>query len=181
MAGPISDRVSVSGHAESDYVILGRVSGLYGVKGWVKVYSDTGPRENILKYKPWYLRRHGEWLPYEVEQGRLQGKGIVAKLVGCDDRDQAAELLQTEIAVLREQLPRLRSGVYYWSDLVGLAVVTTEAVELGSIDHLFETGANDVLVVKGDRERLIPFIKEQVVIEVDLHAGRMVVDWDPDF
>lgn len=181
MAEPDSGRGPVSGHAESDYVILGRISGLYGVKGWVKVYSDTRPRKNILRYTPWLLKQHGEWLPYEVEQGRPQGKGLVVKLVGCDDRDQAAELLQMEIAVLREQLPKLQSGVYYWTDLVGLTVVTIDGVELGNVDYLFETGSNDVLVVKGERERLIPFIKEQVVMEVDLDAGRMVVNWDPDF
>ena len=171
----------MGGQAESDYVILGRISGLYGVKGWVKVYSETGPRKNILKYNPWYLKCHGQWIAFELEQGKPHGKGIVVKLGGCDDRDQAAELLQTEIAVKREQLPKPRPGVYYWTDLVGLVVATTEGVELGSIDYLFETGSNDVIVVKGDRERLIPYIRDQVVVEVDLEGGRMTVDWDPDF
>lgn len=170
----------MAGDAEKR-VVLGRVSGLYGVKGWVKVFSETQPRENILSYSPWQLKIQGEWQIRTVETGRRQGKGVVAKLEGCDERDAAAALMGAEIAVSRDQLPPLESGEYYWADLVGLQVETLDGVPLGVVDHLFETGANDVVVVKGARERLIPFVRPEVVREIDLAAGRMRVDWDPEF
>lgn len=167
--------------SDDNYVIIGRISGLYGVKGWVKIYSHTRPKKNVLKYRPWFIQQEQAWVPRELEEGRSQGKGIVAKLLGCDDRDQAAELLERDIAVRRSQLPRPEQGSYYWADLQGLRVLTREGVDLGVVDYLFETGANDVLVVKGERERLLPLLMDQVVLEVDLDAGLMRVDWDPEF
>lgn len=160
-------------------IALGRVAGVYGVAGWVKVYSYTRPRENIFGYSPWRLGR--EHRPYALEGGRAQGRGLIAKLAGCDDRDRARELVGAEIAVAREQLPPPGEDEYYWADLVGLRVVTEEGQVLGVVDYLMETGSNDVLVVRGDRERLIPFILEQVVVAVDLMAGEIRVRWDPDF
>jgi 16S rRNA processing protein RimM len=166
----------------NDYLVVGRISGLYGVRGWVKVFSHTQPRENILTYDHWFLQRSGKWVKQALENGRPHGKGIVAKLEGCDDRDAAAALMGTTIAISREQLPAAAQGEYYWADLVGLRVSNLEGVELGVVDHLLETGANDVLVVKqGTTERLIPFIQGQFVTEIDLAAGEMTVDWDPDF
>lgn len=164
------------------FVILGRVSGVYGVQGWVRVQSETQPRQNILGYTPWFLRRGELGQAYRLESGRPQGKAIVAKLAGVDDRDQAAALVGLDIAVKRSQLADdLAPGEYYWVDLEGLAVETVAGVSLGRVDHLMETGANDVLVVQGDRERLIPYLPGQVVVEVDLAAGRLLVDWDPEF
>lgn len=172
-------------NAEGDdmrFVTLGRVSGLYGVRGWVKVHSDTDPRDNIVRYAPWYLNRGRGWEQVELDGGRPHGKTVVAKLAGCDDRDAAAEWIGADIAVRRDQLDeRLEEGEFYWADLEGLEVVTTDGVVLGTLDHLFETGANDVMVVKGDRERLVPYLWEQVVKQVDLEHRRMVVDWDPEF
>jgi 16S rRNA processing protein RimM len=147
----------------------------------LKVFSDTSPRENIVNYSPWRLRLDGRSEMREVNSGRLQGKLVLAKLVGCDDRDQAEALIGAEIAIPRSALPATRPGEYYWADLVGLAVITTDGVELGRIDRLFETGANDVIVVAGERERLVPYVWEQVVRQVDLEGGVMTVDWDPDF
>lgn len=167
--------------SDSRMVLMGRISGLFGIRGWVKVYSYSEPREGILDYSPWFLQRQGGWEAFELLSGHRQGKGVVAHLQGCDDRDQAAELTGCEIAVLREQLPELAKDEYYWSDLQGLRVVNLEGVELGTISHLFETGANDVVVVKGDRERLIPYVWGVAVRSVDLDTGLMVVDWDPDF
>jgi 16S rRNA processing protein RimM len=167
---------------KSDYIVVGRISGLYGVRGWVKVFSHTKPRENILSYSTWYLKRNGEWLATGLEDGRSQGKGVVAKLKGCDDRDAAAALMDTTVAIRREQLPQAQSDEYYWTDLQGLRVINLEGVELGTVNHLLETGANDVLVVKqGKEERLIPFVQGQFVTRIDLDAGEMTVDWDPDF
>lgn len=167
---------------EQCFVTLGRVSGAHGIQGWVKVHSDTSPRENIVNYSPWQLERNGERRTIKVKTGRLQGKGVVAKLEGCNDRDAAEALVGYDIRVPRSQLPETTEpGEYYWADLVGLTVVTVDGQELGTIDQLFETGSNDVIVVKGDRERLVPYIWEQVVKDVDLGTGVMQVDWDPDF
>ena len=166
-------------------IILGRVTGLYGVRGWIKVFSDTEPREGIANYSGWLLKRQHGWQRIAVESGRRQGKNIVVKLAGIDDRDMAATLSGCEIAITRDQLAAARPGEYYWLDLEGLNVVTTDGVELGIVDHLFETGANDVLVVReesnGARERLIPYLPGQVVTDVDLQEKRMIVDWDPEF
>mgnify|MGYP001816335863 CR=1 FL=1 len=170
---------------ESGMIMLGRVSGLFGVKGWIKVYSDTEPRDNILNYSPWYLRRQDGWQPYEVITGRPHGKGIVAQLANCPDRDAAAELIGSSIAIRPDQLPAAGEDEYYWSDLRGLKVITLQGVELGRVVSLMETGANDVLVVReaGEqaRERLIPFIRHTVIQEVDLENGQLTVDWDPEF
>jgi len=162
-------------------VVLGRLSGLYGVQGWLKVYSDTEPREGIIKYPDWWVRQQGNWKRMRVEQGRRHGKSVVVKLEGIDDRDAAAKLLDAEVGVDRNKLPDTAPGEYYWTDLEGLTVVCVDGTELGRVDHLIETGANDVLVVEGERERLIPYIPEQVIKQIDLEQGRMVVDWDPEF
>ncbi|MEJ2692323.1 MAG: ribosome maturation factor RimM [Candidatus Thiodiazotropha sp.] len=164
-----------------EMIILGRVSGLFGVKGWLKIYSHTSPREGILRYKTWYLKRDDGWETARLAQGHTQGKGVVAKLEGLDDRDQAAALIGVDLAVRHEQLPKLNPGEYYWRDLEGLRVENLEGVDLGVVSHLLETGANDVLVVKGERERLIPYTRDLAVKEVDLQAGLILVDWDPDF
>jgi 16S rRNA processing protein RimM len=162
-------------------IVMGRVSGLFGVRGWLKVYSHTAPREGILDYKVWYLEDKGAWCQYQVVGGHRQGKGVVAHLQGYDDRDSARGLIGSDIAVLRSQLPALAAEEFYWTDLEGLRVVTLNGVELGVVSHLFETGANDVLVVNGERERLIPYTLGNAIQHVDLETGCLFVDWDPDF
>jgi len=169
----------MGGQARQRMLVLGRITGLYGVRGWVKVFSETEPRENILSYQPWLLGESGA--PRRLEEGRRQGKGLVAKLEGCDDRDQAAALLGQVISVRRDQLPPAGSGELYWADLEGMMVETLEGLPLGRVAYLLATAANDVMVVEGDRERLIPFLRDQVVREVDLEIGRIRVDWEPDF
>ncbi|HSP00179.1 MAG TPA: ribosome maturation factor RimM [Thioalkalivibrio sp.] len=166
---------------ERHSIVLGRVTGLYGVQGWVKVFSDTRPREAITRYDPLMLGHEGNWREAPVDGAKAHGKGVIIKFQGCDDRDAAAALMGQEIAVWRDQLPPLPDGEYYWADLVGLQVINEEGVQLGTVDSLFETGANDVIVVKGERERLIPYVSGDVVRKVDLAAGTLTVDWDPDF
>ncbi len=152
------------------------------MRGWVRVYSFTQPRENIIQYKPWYLRRdNGDWREAELEQGRAHGKGVVARLADCADRDQAQLLMGYEIGIREDRLPTLRPGEHYWKDLVGLQVLNIDGEDFGKVDHLLETGANDVLVVKGERQRLVPFVMKQVIVEVDLEQGLIRVDWDKDF
>lgn len=162
-------------------VVLGRVIGLFGVQGWVKVHSDTRPRENILDYPVWQLDAPGGWQPRRLLRGRAHGKGIVVQLEACEDRTAAAALIGARVAVARDELPPLAEGEYYWTDLEGLRVRTATGIELGTVERLMETGANDVLVVGGERERLIPFLPGRVVTDVDLESGILVVDWDPDF
>ncbi len=166
---------------DNRYLLVGRISGLYGIHGWVRVYSYTAPREAILSYAPWYLQQEGQWSARRLITGRLQGRGIVAVLEGIDNRDAAALWMGREIAIRHEQLPSLNEGEYYWADLVGLSVFTVQGINLGQVKHLLETGANDVLVVQGERERLIPFLTGLVVKQVDLQQGVLTVDWDPDF
>ena len=164
------------------FVTLGRVSGVHGVQGWVRVHSDTSPRENILAYSPWYLERRGGREAWRLKSGRSHAKAVLAKLDGCNDRNTAEELVGALISVPRSALPDTGApGEYYWADLVGLTVKTMDGAVLGKIDHLFETGSNDVMVVRGERERLVPYIWQQVVREVDLETGEMRVDWDPEF
>ncbi len=167
--------------AEERYVILGKVSGLFGVQGWVRVYSHTRPIENILKYAPWYLQQAGSWRPYELAEGRPHGKGLVARLAGIEDRDLARTLVGAAIAVKRSQLPALGAGEYYQTDLVGLAVVNREGVRLGTVQRIFETGAHDVLVVRGAHEHLIPLVFGVHVLGIDESAGVIEVDWDEDY
>lgn len=171
----------------SDYVILGRVLSAHGIKGWVKIYSYTDPIENILKYQPWSLRLKNSWLEISVEQDRKLDKAIIARFAGCDSRDEAAMYRGAEIAIRSKQLPELKAGEFYWQQLEGLSVVDMQGDLLGKVDHLIETGANDVLVVRGDhlsidkRERLIPFITGRVIRDIDLAEGKIEVDWDSGF
>lgn len=167
--------------APDELITVGEIVGVYGVRGWVRVLSHTDPVENILSYPEWLIRRDGAWQPIRLLDGRRQGKGLVAALEGIGDRDQARGLMHTAIAVRRGELPPLPQGEYYWCDLEGLRVETVDGQALGVVDHLIETGANDVLVVRGDRERLIPFLPDQVVTSVDLEAELIRVDWDPSF
>jgi 16S rRNA processing protein RimM len=161
--------------------VVGQIAGAYGVKGEVRVYSYTEPRAEILQLGSWFVRTLEGWRPVTVLSGRVHGKGIVARLDLSPDRDAARQLLGTDIAVPRDQLPSLGSGQYYWTDLLGLEIVNLEGVSLGKVLRLMETGANDVLVVEGERERLIPFVLEKVVLEVDLERGVIRVDWDSQF
>ena len=166
---------------------LGRINAAYGLKGWVKIYSHTDPVEQILSYSPWQLRKNGKEFQAEVAKGKVQGKGVIALLVGFEDRDQAESLIGNEVWIDRVRLPRLEAGEYYWNQLEGLAVINQSGVSLGRVDHLMETGANDVLVVKpdsgsfDDNERLIPYVEGEVVKEVNLETAVIVVAWETDY
>jgi 16S rRNA processing protein RimM len=167
------------GGGEPKRVVLGHIAGVYGVQGWVKVRSETDPRDSILRYSPWLIG--DSEVPRRVAEGRIHGKGLVARVAGCDDRDQAAALVGLEIAVTRDRLPPPKADEFYWIDLEGLEVRTLEGTSLGVVDHLFSTGVNDVLAVVGERERLLPFAWDSVVRSVDFERRLIEVDWDPDF
>ncbi len=165
--------------------IVGRVSGLYGVKGWVKIYSFTQPPNDIFRYRPWYLclatEGDGKARSYKVAEDRSHGKGLIALFDGIDDRNAAEGLVGADILVDRDQFEDTQKDEYYWTDLVGMRVVTTDDRQLGIVDSLLETGANDVLILEGDRRRLVPFLMGSVIQKVDLDSGIIVADWDPDF
>lgn len=167
--------------SDDEYIILGEVVGVHGVRGEVKVHSSTRPRENLFDYAVWTLRTNGSQQDHALLASRVQGRNLVARLEGITDRDAAAVLKGSRILVRRSALPATAPGEYYWAELTGLAVRTLDGQDLGHVSGLLETGANDVLVVQGDRERLIPYVFEQYVVSVDLAAGVIQVDWDPEF
>jgi len=160
-------------------VALGHVAGAHGIHGWVKIHSLTEPREAIFEYQPWLLGAARKAV--RVKQGKKHGNRLIALLEGTESREQAEALLNQPIAVFREQLPELPQDEYYWTDLLGLTVRLEDGRELGKIENMLATGANDVMVVRGERERLIPFVPGQYVTRVDLADGFVTVDWDPDF
>lgn len=169
--------------ASEEFIPVGKISGAFGVRGWVKVYSFTEPRGNILEYSPLFLSRQGEWIEVEVSGGHLQGKGVVMGLANVTDRDQVQPLIGAELAIRKTQLEPAEEDEFYWADLIGLSVENLDGEVLGTVDHLLETGANDVLVVKADKqdERLIPFVMEDIVKLVDLDNKLIRVDWGKDY
>ena len=176
-------------------ILLGHITGVSGLKGWVKVHSDTSPRENITAYAVWWLERSGNWRKVRVLDGRPQGKTIVAQIEGFDSPEQSVDLVGAKIAVDRDALPALSAGEYYWADLTGMQVRTVDDVIIGPVSRLFETGANDVVVITDEREVaatenvegassrevLVPWLVPDVIKDVDMESRVITVDWDPDF
>lgn len=163
-------------------ILLGRVAGAFGVRGEIKLESWTEPRSAIFQYQPWILRSpSGQESALTGARGRDTGKHLIARFPGVEDRDTVEAMRGTEVFVARSALPPPKPDEYYWVDLEGLHVQTVDGVPLGTVSHLFSTGANDVLVARGDRERMIPFVQPDFVKSVDFEANRIVVDWDPAF
>jgi len=172
--------------ASDKKVILGRISTVYGVKGWLKVNSHTDPRKNIFNYPNWQLKTGKVWQSCEVEQGRPHGKTLVVKLAGCNDRDQAKLLVGSTIAVYRNQLPATDADEHYWSDILGMNVVTHHGKELGQVKDILETGSNDVLVVRSgikgkSDECLVPWLVGDVIVDVNRDNKLITVNWDTDY
>jgi 16S rRNA processing protein RimM len=161
-------------------VVLGRVSGLFGIKGWVKVHSYTEPRESLLDFGRWSLVSAGERRSVIVAECRKQGKSLVARFEGVDDRDAAAGFVGSEIRVRRDRLAKAPGDQYYWADLEGQQVVHRDGRLLGRVAYVLATGANDVLVVQGEKEILVPFIIDKVILDVDTTHGVISVDWEWD-
>ena len=181
MVDSAQDSPPPEGAAVDKWVLVGKIVGVSGVRGEIKLESYTEPRTRIFSYQPWRLTSGSGEREISGCRGREQGKGVVATLPGIEDRDAAVPLVGTEIWVRRSALPRSK-GEYYWADLEGLEVDTVEGAKLGRVSHLVATGANDVLVVvDGKRERLIPFVLDDFVKAVDFETGRITVDWDPEF
>jgi 16S rRNA processing protein RimM len=161
-------------------VVLGQVGGAFGVQGWVRIQSYTDPPDNILKFGRWQLGRAGQWREVEIEDGKLTAKGVLAKLVGVETPEDARLATGSEIAVTRDELPKPAPGEYYWSDLEGLVAFGQNDQPLGRIEEFRATPAGTVVVIRGERQHWVPFVKERIV-SVDLDAGRVVFDWDADW
>ena len=159
---------------------MGRVAAPHGVQGWIRVRTFTEEPDGLAVYANWWLGDAHGWTRRRVEASEVRAQGFFAKLEGCDDRNTAEGLARQEVAVPRVALPAIASGEYYWTDLVGARVLNREGAVLGTVESLIETGANDVLVVQGERERLVPFV-DHVIVEVALERGVLVVEWGLDY
>jgi 16S rRNA processing protein RimM len=169
-------------------VVLGKLGASYGIKGWMKITTYTDSVEGIFDYSPWLIKEKGEWREAKVLQWRFQGKAVVAEIEGVTTREHAQELTNCEIGITPEQMGELPEDEFYWRDLIGCEVVNTNGYNMGKVQEIVETGSNDVLLVKanakdgfGKTERMIPFVTEQFIKQVDLTAKQILVDWEPDF
>ena len=168
-------------------LVVGAINGVYGIKGWLKVYSYTSPIEQILEYQPWILRKGKKQQTLEISDGKQHGKGIIVRPDEFESRTDAESLIGYEVRILRSQLPALPEGDYYWYELRGLTVVNEAGEVLGLVKEMIETGANDVLVVAAneasldDKERLIPLVMDEVVLSVDTDASEIRVAWSSDW
>lgn len=163
-----------------DPLVIGKINGVFGVHGWVRVFDFSQKRGDILNYSSWLLSDENKWAQHRLVSGQVHGKRVIAKIEGFDDRDQALLLIGKNIAVREDWLTAPSVGQYYWYQLQGLEVINLQNEYLGRVDHLLETGANDVLVLSGDRQRLIPFVPD-VVSNVDIENKKIIVDWDKNF
>lgn len=163
------------------YITIGKIGASYGVKGWMKIHAFTEFGASILDYKPWYLSQGKDktWQAITYENGRVQGKVVLAKLPGIDTPEAVRPLTGKYIAIQRSQLPTLHKGEYYWSDLEGLTVIDQHGQNLGVVTYLISTGSNDVLIVKGKIEQAIPYLPGSVITKVDLELGQIIVNWEP--
>ncbi len=171
----------MNGH--DNLIKVGYISGFYGVKGWLKVFSYTDPKENILAYRPWMVKVPQQgWQEIKLLGGRVQGKGIVAQLAGFDNKNQVLHLLKAEIAIRQDQLPDCDDGEYYWRDLIGFDVASNTGKSIGTVKGVMETGANDVMEVKGldGGEILIPWVHDIYIKQVDPAKKKIIVDWELD-
>ncbi len=161
---------------------MGKVVGAQGILGWVKVQTFTEYLDGLLDYDTWYVGDEQAWRPLEVLEANVHGgKVVIAKLQGIVDRTAAEKCKGLLVAIPRAELPEQKEGEYYWSDLVGLSVENLAGESFGTVDSLLETGANDVLVIKGEGgETLMPFIAS-VIQQVDLKSKKILVDWQTDY
>ena len=172
--------MSSASHSNEKKLLVGKINGFFGIQGWVKVFSYTEPRVNILSYTPWSIDVDGELKKIEIKTGREQSKTIIANIKGIDTREESQKLIGKDIYIDKEQLPKLKKGEYYWHELIGFEVFNQDKEKFGLVDYFVETGSNNVLVVKGKKERWIPYIKPYLV-SVDSFNKVIFVDWDKDF
>ena len=162
-------------------ISVGKIVSVYGVKGWVKILSFTEPRENILDYLPWQLIIKNQPQLVKVTDQKVYPDKIIVQLDNCNDRDVARRYVGLDIEIYREQLPPPSAGEYYWTDLEGMTVINQQNEVLGIVDHLMATGANDVLIIQGEKRHLIPFLMKNVILDIDFTSNIIKVDWDANF
>lgn len=165
--------------SSDELIELGHIQGAYGLKGWVKIYSHSTPKENIFLYKPWLIESENGWVSSRVIEGKPHGKTLVARLEGCDDRNAADALVGSKIAIKNDQLQQTEDDEFYWKDIIGCEVRNVKDESFGKVTTLYETGGYDVMAVQvGDNEYLIPFVPGVYVQKVDLDEGLITVDWE---
>ncbi len=174
--------------SDKEKIVVGKLGASYGIRGWLKVFSYTENAESIFSYKPWFIKVRGQWQECSLEDWKRHGQGFVGKLSGLELREDAQGLTHAEIGIYADTLPALSNEEFYWRELFGMEVVTTKGYNLGKVTDILETGSNDVLVITanpkdafGQKERLVPFLDEQVIKLIDRTAQRIEVDWDPGF
>ena len=172
--------MTFSPHLDEKKLLVGKINGFFGVQGWVKIFSYTKPRKNILEYQPWYLIDNETYKVIEITSGREQSKTIVAQLKGINNRDEAVQLIGKDLYINKDQLPELDNDSLYWHELTGFRVINKNEVNLGMVDYLVDTGSNHVLVTKGDTEHWVPYI-EPFLVSVDKQKKVIIVDWDENF
>ena len=172
--------MACSPNLDEKKLLVGKINGFFGVQGWVKIFSYTKPRKNILEYYPWYFVDNGTYKVIGITTGREQSKTIVAHAKGIDNRDQASQLIGKDLYIDKDQLPELSDDEHYWHELNGFRVINKNGVDLGVVNYLVDTGSNNVLVTKGEKEHWIPYI-EPYLVSVDKQNRVITVDWDENF
>jgi 16S rRNA processing protein RimM len=167
--------------SSTDWVIIGRFGRPHGIKGYITVIAFTEPRENLLQFTNWHVHRNEQWQPLAIKHVQINLKHILVQVANYDEREQAAALTNCEIAVNREQLPKLEAGEYYWHQLIGMQVVTSNGVTLGDVTDLLSTGAHDVLIIQGKRRHLVPYVLNKFVLNIDDVNRQITVDWDEEY
>lgn len=159
---------------------IGKVIGLHGVKGWLKILSFSSPPENIFNYKSLIISNKYINQIFHIEDSRKQGKKILIKLDNIDDRTSAESLKESDIYIQRSDLPQLSEDTYYWEDLLGFNVFNQNNIKIGNVDSFIETGSNDVLIVKTTKNKniLIPFIMNKSIKVVNTESHYITVDWE---
>lgn len=165
----------------NEWVIVGRFGRVHGLKGFISVQSFTEPRNNIVNYDNWHIKQGNQWHLLKLLQIEVNDKHVLVRVDGYQEREHLATLTNAEIAVPRDQLPALDEDEFYWHQLIGLNVVNTEGEAFGVVEEMMSTGSNDVLVVQGDKRRLIPYLPGLYVTKVDLNNQQIIVDWDKAF
>lgn len=165
----------------NDWVIIGQFGKVHGIKGFITLHSYTEPRDNILAYKPWFMLLNHLWQPLPITQLEVNNKHILVKVEGFSEREQASTLTHVQIGIRKTQLPSLPSGDFYWHDLIDMQVHNQEGIDLGRVKEILATGANDVLIVEGERRYLIPYLLDLYIIKIDSEQRTILVDWDADF
>ena len=183
----------MTGNQYKKQIVLGQVTSVHGVRGWLKVYSWTQPAKNIFTYPIWRLNKadYGAEITVKIAE-MCCGRFLTVRFNECVNRHQAHDYVGAQVVVNADALPVLATGEYYWHQLEGMTVMTNgrmggSSINLGQVCRLFTTGANDVMVVRATpesidgRERLIPWIEDQVILSVNMHTCALCVDWDPIF